>query len=151
GYADFEVLMRAAHSIKGAGRIVFMEPLIKLSHTIEDTFVAAQKGQIVFTQKLIDILLYAVDLLAKLAKIPPSTMHAWLNQQQKEWSDVCDDIQKTLKGESTPARPKQRAEVPQAPEAKESANRQQLPTEDRILRVTAQNLNRLMGLAGEAL
>lgn len=149
GFTDYEALMRAAHSIKGAGRIMYMEPLIKLSHTIEDTFVAAQNGQIVFTQKLIDILLYALDLLTKLAKTPQTMMHVWLNDHQTEWYEVCDDIQKTLKGEPVPERGKEKKE--EANVENKASEKPLQHTDDRILRVTAQSLNRLMGLAGEAL
>ena len=39
-----EQLMRAAHSIKGAARIVDMDIIVELAHAMEDCFVAVQKG-----------------------------------------------------------------------------------------------------------
>src|SRR5689334_13264657 len=39
-----EMLMRAAHSIKGAARILNLKLPVKLAHSMEDCFVAAQKG-----------------------------------------------------------------------------------------------------------
>lgn len=37
-------IMRAAHSIKGAGRVVGMEPVVALAHAMEDALVRVQKG-----------------------------------------------------------------------------------------------------------
>ncbi len=39
-----EPLMRAAHSLKGASRIVGIDLAVKLAHVMEDVFVAAQEG-----------------------------------------------------------------------------------------------------------
>ena len=36
--------MRAAHSIKGAARVVGVDPAVSVAHVMEDCFVAAQKG-----------------------------------------------------------------------------------------------------------
>ena len=42
-----EQLMRAAHSIKGAARMVDIEPVVQVAHSMEDGFVAAQNGELV--------------------------------------------------------------------------------------------------------
>ena len=39
-------LMRASHSIKGAARIVHVEPAVRVAHALEDCFVAAQNRRI---------------------------------------------------------------------------------------------------------
>ena len=39
-------LMRAAHSMKGAARIVGLDPVVKLAHSAEDIFVAALRGEL---------------------------------------------------------------------------------------------------------
>ena len=39
-----EPLMRAAHSLKGAARIVGLDAAVRVAHAMEDCFVAAQKG-----------------------------------------------------------------------------------------------------------
>lgn len=59
----YEELMRAAHSIKGAARIVGIDRAVALAHVIEDCFVAARQGQIALTSDTVDVLLPAVDLL----------------------------------------------------------------------------------------
>src|SRR5581483_10453008 len=43
--ADFESLMRAAHSLKGAARIVNCTPVVRIAHAMEDCFIACQKGE----------------------------------------------------------------------------------------------------------
>ena len=39
-------LMRAAHSLKGGARILGLDPLVKLSHAVEDIFVAALRDEL---------------------------------------------------------------------------------------------------------
>ena len=41
---SLESLMRAAHSIKGAARIVQLDPAVTVAHAMEDCFVAAQEA-----------------------------------------------------------------------------------------------------------
>jgi chemotaxis protein histidine kinase CheA len=62
-----ESLMRAAHSIKGAARIVGVEDGVRVSHVMEDCLVAAQNGQIALSSEAIDILLRGVDALIRIA------------------------------------------------------------------------------------
>ena len=40
--ATLEAMMRAAHSIKGAARIVGLEAAVRVAHALEDCFVSAQ-------------------------------------------------------------------------------------------------------------
>jgi two-component system, chemotaxis family, sensor histidine kinase and response regulator WspE len=72
-----EPLMRAAHSIKGAARIVDIDPAVRLAHVMEDVFVAAQKGRITIRPGDIDRLLQGVDLLASLAAVREEGTTAW--------------------------------------------------------------------------
>jgi len=62
-----EALMRAAHSIKGAARIVGVEDGVRVAHVMEDCLVAAQNGQITLTSEAIDILLRGVDAITRIA------------------------------------------------------------------------------------
>lgn len=56
-------MMRAAHSIKGASRVVGIDPAVRVAHVMEDCFVAAQKGTLKLTSADVDVLLRGVDLL----------------------------------------------------------------------------------------
>jgi two-component system sensor histidine kinase and response regulator WspE len=62
-----EELMRAAHSIKGAARIVGVGDGVKVAHAMEDCLVAAQNGQVQLTSEATDILLRGVDALTRIA------------------------------------------------------------------------------------
>ena len=58
--------MRAAHSIKGAAKIVGFDAAVQVSHHLEDCFVAAQRGQIKLGSDSVDVLLRGVDALGRL-------------------------------------------------------------------------------------
>jgi anti-anti-sigma factor len=60
--------MRAAHSIKGAARIVGVGAGVAVAHALEDCLVAAQKGEVALTPAGIDVLLRGVDLLTQVAQ-----------------------------------------------------------------------------------
>jgi chemotaxis protein histidine kinase CheA len=61
-------MMRAAHSIKEASRVVGVDPAIQVAHVMEDCFLAAQKGAIEFSPGEVDVLLRGVDLLGKISE-----------------------------------------------------------------------------------
>ncbi|VTS00858.1 Hpt domain-containing protein [Tuwongella immobilis] len=65
-----ESLMRAAHSIKGAAKIIGVESAVRIAHVMEDCFVAAQKGQITITPQAMDVLLQGVDALQQIQPSP---------------------------------------------------------------------------------
>ncbi len=73
-----EPLMRAAHSIKGAARVIGLDAIVQLAHGIEDCLVAIQNGVEIIGPTRIDQLLTAVDLLAEVSKIEEPTFQAWV-------------------------------------------------------------------------
>jgi two-component system, chemotaxis family, sensor histidine kinase and response regulator WspE len=75
--ATLEALMRAAHSIKGAARIVGLDAIVNLTHVVEDRFVAAQHGH-ALTSAEVDRMLTATDWLAKLQTVAEAETAAWL-------------------------------------------------------------------------
>ena len=60
-------MMRAAHSIKGAARVVGVDPAVSVAHVMEDCFVEAQKGALSFSPRDVDVLLRGVDLLGRIS------------------------------------------------------------------------------------
>src|SRR5262249_55225026 len=72
-----EPLMRAAHSIKGAARIVNIDSAVQLAHVMEDALVAAQQGRIRITSADIDLLLSGTDLLAQLGQVQEAEVADW--------------------------------------------------------------------------
>jgi two-component system sensor histidine kinase and response regulator WspE len=75
--ALLEGLMRAAHSIKGAARIVGIDTAVRLAHVMEDALVAAQDGKIKLKPADTDVLLKGTDVLAGLATLTQETVSAW--------------------------------------------------------------------------
>jgi two-component system sensor histidine kinase and response regulator WspE len=76
--ATLEALMRAAHSIKGAARIVGLDVIVKLTHVVEDRFVAAQRGHALSSAE-VDRMLTATDWLARLQAVPETETATWLD------------------------------------------------------------------------
>lgn len=62
-----EACMRAAHSLKGAARIVGVPLGVDIAGRMEECFVAAQAGTIALTAAHVDVLLAGVDLLVRVA------------------------------------------------------------------------------------
>ncbi len=66
GKKEIESMMRAAHSIKGAARIVGNDRAVRVSHIMEDCFIAAKEDRITLTSDAVDILLEGVDMLQRI-------------------------------------------------------------------------------------
>lgn len=81
-----EPMMRAAHSLKGAARIVGLTAAERLAHALEDVFVAAQKGRIRIESAHVDVLLADVDLLGTIAKLDEGAGDPWLAANEAELS-----------------------------------------------------------------
>jgi len=68
---NLAALMRAAHSVKGAARIVQVNAAVEIAYVMEDCFVAAQQGKVTLGSPEIDALLRGVDQLLAITQIPP--------------------------------------------------------------------------------
>src|SRR3954464_7323189 len=64
---QLEACMRAAHSLKGAARIVGVNAGVSVSHVMEDCLVSAQEGRLLLLPEHIDALLMGTDLLMRIA------------------------------------------------------------------------------------
>jgi two-component system sensor histidine kinase and response regulator WspE len=196
---QFEILMRAAHSMKGAARIINLPAVVRMAHAMEDCFVASQHGKMVLDKAQIDILLRGVDLLAQLAKRTDVTLATWETEQASQIQDFLAHLQGhkhpesdlassqvlpaptpagTLPpGDQSPASApgvvagssrqvstpdSSKAVLPETsvvapvsaiyqvfPASEAGPFRQENP--ERVVRLNAENLNRLLGLAGESL
>lgn len=163
-----EPLMRAAHSIKGAARLVGLQAVVNLAHVMEDVFVAAQKGSLVLGGNQIDVLLRSVDTITEIARFE-GEVAGWLVANQARYDELIANLGTVLEGKS-PVSPAQTAGVSiaqvvappppmeavgvAAPAQQVAAKKQDKAAaqpKERVLRVSADLLNRLMGLAGESL
>jgi two-component system sensor histidine kinase and response regulator WspE len=168
GGPEIEPLMRAAHSIKGAARIFSIEPAVRLAHAMEDALVAAQEGRIRLGPADIDALLHGSDVLAGLGAAG-ADVAAWSAAHEAEIASLQGRFSLMAQGqpasapanESAPPPPEPDAVPPPAsnlPQAEAGADGAIAPAAspapeaaEAVVRVTAQSLNRLMGLAGESL
>ncbi|PAW80441.1 MAG: hybrid sensor histidine kinase/response regulator [Pedosphaera sp. Tous-C6FEB] len=111
-----ESLMRAAHSLKGAARIVGLDVAVRVAHAMEDAFVAVQKspvplaekpvaglldradlspkfrGQTAFTTLLVDMMLAGVDLLDRIAHTPEAEMPQWSGPRAPEIEEFLANV-----------------------------------------------------------
>ncbi|WP_261345616.1 hybrid sensor histidine kinase/response regulator [Paludisphaera soli] len=171
--AAIEPLMRAAHSIKGAARVVGLDAAVRVAHAMEDVLVAAQKGKIALAPGSIDALLRGVDFLTAVADVKEPDLEAWQAEKAAEVEAIAEALTGIEAGRtpdaapSPPAPPPAAAAAPaEAPQVKAEEKKAAPATEppkappasspsgeaaDRVVRVTAESLSRLMGLAGESL
>ncbi|MEG3860890.1 hybrid sensor histidine kinase/response regulator [Microcoleus sp. herbarium12] len=205
-YLDLDSLVKSAHLIKGAGRIVHFAEIVKLARAIENTFVELQKYRYSLNENQIDSLLVGVNLLVNMHEIPVLDIENWLTEREGEIDrivgaiDLIAEAAKTQQPPMTsavssqksaqvttsptmpvlpPPRSKNHPAAPTINSVKNSPdgdvpalNVEQRPNEiasgqpsssnlrenvqkakmaDRVVRVNAENLNRIMGLAGESL
>jgi two-component system, chemotaxis family, sensor histidine kinase and response regulator WspE len=136
-----EGLMRSAHSIKGAARIVNRVPAVEVAHAMEDCLVAVQKGHFALSSPQIDKLLEGVDLLREIAELEEDALPAWTQSNHDKLMAFPIELAAWL---SEPAKGlTEAASMPLPSDAAPAASALSL-------RVTADNVNRLLALAGES-
>ena len=164
-----EPLMRAAHSIKGAARIMGLDLAVKTAHTLEDIFTAAQHGEITITAFQTDILLEGVDFLLKISKCPDSDIAAGVTALQPEAENLLQRLAgirtapaSAMKTEAPDQRPSAAPSARQADQAGPlAANAAKAKEPDKTaaksepqsqtVRVTAEHLNRILGMVDESI
>jgi chemotaxis protein histidine kinase CheA len=143
---ELAALMRAAHCIKGAARIVQIESAVNLAHVMEDCFVAAQAQRVTLTGDRLDVLLQGVDILLHIAEAVAANPNLELSTDVSITS-VVNAIANILVSEATPGNQETISAPVQVLTSKEAPSISQ----NRAVRMSTDNLNRLMGLAGESL
>ncbi|ESX17298.1 MULTISPECIES: hybrid sensor histidine kinase/response regulator [unclassified Mesorhizobium] len=154
-----EACMRAAHSLKGAARIIDLMPAVKVANAMEDCLVAAQRGHLRVRREHIDALLQGSDLLKLIASGSSSES---ANSEVETFLAKFEGLslpqakpgpQDSAADFATPDHAQEQLAttssanllVGAVPQAHGSIS------SDRMVRVTADSLNRLLGLAGESL
>jgi two-component system sensor histidine kinase and response regulator WspE len=127
--AAIEPLMRAAHSIKGAARVIGLDIAVGLAHAMEDVLVALQKGREVVTPARIDQLLQGTDLLASLAVVDENAVEGWSAVHRASVDSVMSALRAPVTTtervaaslETTPATPANAASTPITPSTSDTA------------------------------
>jgi len=94
-----EELMRAAHSIKGAARMVGIDVVVKIAHAMEDCFVKAQSGTITLTPTCIDVLLKGIDSISAISEGKQDTL------SETEIEELIDNLHNIKFGKPIEAEP----------------------------------------------
>lgn len=81
---QLEELMRAAHSIKGAARMVDILPVVTVAHAMEDCFVAAQDGTLLLQAEHVDHFLSCLDLIQQISALNEGNLPTWLESNQSK-------------------------------------------------------------------
>ncbi|MBH3466921.1 hybrid sensor histidine kinase/response regulator [Pseudomonas carnis] len=159
---QLEACMRAAHSLKGAARIVGVDAGVSVAHVMEDCLVSAQEGRLYLQPEHIDALLQGTDLLMRIATpgndVGPADIEAYVALMERLLDPSQPIATPAPKPEPIPA-PRVDAlllepELEPAPPLGSDAPRQnKRMTEggERVLRVTAERLNSLLDLSSKSL
>ena len=89
---QLDVMIRAAHSLKGAGRIVGQDGAADIAHAMEDCFVSAQKGLINLDSGKTDILFRGIDMLNRISEHVGEVGSPWLSSHMKDIEAIRDSI-----------------------------------------------------------
>lgn len=165
-----EKLMRAAHSIKGAARIVDLAPIVEMAHLIEDGFVAGQEKRLSFDSEMIDCLLDAIDIIKSISDSTCDISNYWLSSAENisAYNSCLDNVRMIVEdgfvqrmvspNKTDPVMTAESMETGSdtgnnetnatpAPAPAAPAN----DTTENSIKISARALNRLMGLAGESI
>ncbi|MDV5860029.1 hybrid sensor histidine kinase/response regulator [Pseudomonas mendocina] len=156
--SQLEACMRAAHSLKGAARIVGLDHGVQIAHAMEDLLVAAQEGLLRLLPDHIDVLLQGSDLLLRIGQA----------QQDAELEARVETITTRLQvllGNAVPALRVQPGEsaafvaeakpvsLPETPTTTAATPAEPVADEriSRVLRVSAERFDHLIDLSGKSL
>jgi two-component system sensor histidine kinase and response regulator WspE len=161
--ARVEQLAQAAHSLKGAALLVGLEPVTELARSMEDTLTAAGGGPFELSASAADALLEAAELLAGVVGLSAGDVPGWVAEHEAALDAVRQRLEALPRALVPAEAPREElARLPVGPVEVEVAGPPALPAPaeaarpevegaEAVVRVTAQSLNRLMGLAGESL
>lgn len=149
--AHLAACMRAAHSLKGAARIVGLEGPVQIAHAMEDRLVEAQQARAPLDAAAIDALLRGADLLRNM---PTPDARADLAAARAFVDSLAAPPRAAPTRQAAPGAPAAAADMraadiatPSPPAAPAHAG----TGEERALRVTARTLDELLGLSSETL
>lgn len=166
-----EALMRAAHSIKGAARMVGVNAAVAVAHIMEDGFTAAQDGKITLQPEHMDVLLDGVDMLNQISLLSAEEHLTWPSQHQAELEGLLVAIMQIVEGEAVTKQPKAPTTNTKTVDENNSASTNEVANEkarkstrattkaaspgsknnptDGVVRISTSRINRLIGLSGE--
>ncbi|MFJ2283543.1 hybrid sensor histidine kinase/response regulator [Pseudomonas sp. NPDC087803] len=159
-----ESCMRAAHSLKGAARIVGIDSGVSVAHVMEDCLVSAQEGRLLLRPEHIDALLQGTDLLMRIATPANAPQPADIEAYVALMGQLLDPsappaiaappmAELQLQAPSAPIEiPAPLTETPlETADPAPRKNKRTTEGGERVLRVTAERLNSLLDLSSKSL
>jgi len=139
-------MMRAAHAMKGAARVVGLDCAVAMAHSMEDYFTAAGQHHIQVASADVDVMLRAVDMLQAMASIDVAAVDVWLAEHAANVEAFAADIARMSLGQAV--------SPPEVIEPTDTLAEKQPQGEPQgggaELRLSRQVLDTMMSLAGEA-
>jgi len=166
---QLEACMRAAHSLKGAARIVGVDAGVSVAHVMEDCLVGAQEGRLLLRPEHIDALLQGTDLLMRVATPGDPTLDSSVQAFLVQMAGLLDPAGMAAAAVPAPVPVQAPPPAPLPPMAAPLFEPPLLETEpepepvaapkgvrggeggERVLRVTAERLNSLLDLSSKSL
>jgi len=145
-----ESVMRASHSIKGAARMVSVEPVVQISHVMEDCFVSAQKDKLLLKSNDIDLLLKAVDTITSISCLSEENIDKWVSENSSVVDYLVTSLEQVLAGNNVSV--ENVISDTSSMSFDDMANVEVPAAEtDRFLRVSAERMSRILGMTSELL
>lgn len=164
---QLESCMRAAHSLKGAARIVGIDSGVSVAHVMEDCLVSAQEGRLFLRPEHIDALLQGTDLLMRIATPANGPQPADIEAYVALMGGLLDPAAPAVVPAAQSAPPMAEFQLQPLPvvepapvevsvevtEPEPAPRKSKRTTEggERVLRVTAERLNSLLDLSSKSL
>ncbi|MBA1429546.1 hybrid sensor histidine kinase/response regulator [Pseudomonas orientalis] len=157
---QLEACMRAAHSLKGAARIVGVDAGVSVAHVMEDCLVSAQEARLYLQPEHIDALLQGTDLLMRIATPGNDVGTADIQAYVALMERLLDPSQPTAmlapKPEPAPmpvieVQPPEPEPAPAVISEPPRQGKRMTEGGERVLRVTAERLNSLLDLSSKSL
>ena len=169
---NLESCMRAAHSLKGAARIVGVDAGVSVAHVMEDCLAGAQEGRLYLRPEHIDALLQGTDLLMRIATpnnaptpveidafvalmahlLDPLALAAPISTPIAPFMAEAEPVVSVVELPVAQVQPIAAVlEAPAAPTTSPRKTKRTTENGERVLRVTAERLNSLLDLSSKSL
>ena len=141
---DMEALMRAAHSLKGAARILELANVESIAHLMEDIFMKLKNNEMQTNDINYETLLKSTDYLNKSGRKTAEELSEWLKTSTQEAEKLSED----LKTQPSPNKKKiVKEKNPQPP----TLDSNKPVAKENYSRVSIEQLNKFMGMITENL
>jgi len=141
-------MMRAAHSLKGAARLLRVTSVEQIAHIMEDKFVAAQNGQFSIGPEHIDNLLSVVDAIKEIGTTNAGALLDWHTEHAEKYNALLAELKSigVAKAANRRRAPRRGTDV-----EKNSENWQTTQEPAEVVRIASSKIEAMVGKSSELL